>query len=269
MIVNTPAVDYWRATSGVMANYTDTLMELFGTLERGEDARGWGFLQYKGDLREGVGHGQAIQGEKMSYMIDIPGMRSDELLGNLIYSDMKVTRLDLQFTVKKPNYWDTWEFMFHMESGTWEGSPRDVTARINKGNDTVYIGDRTSDKFIRVYVKQEDWIRFEVEFKQKRAVKAWDTVRQGRRHAIAGILISELEKLPTYPLLADIRRDLQKMSPPVSIQVESVKTTDLKRLKWLASLLPTIRKMMNDHDYGNMVSGWFVDLIEEKLQDEE
>lgn len=268
LIVNTPALDYWRATTAVFSNYTDMLVELYGATQRNDDDEKWGFLQYKGDIRDGVGHGQALQGGEMNYMIDIPGKRSDELLEKLVFSDMKMTRLDLQFTVKKPVYWDSLEFYYCMDLGVWPGRKRHVTVTINDGNDTIYIGDRTSDRFVRVYVKNGDWVRFEVEFKRERAVAAWNRVRKSRRHAIAGILQAEMNQLPDYPMLGEMVADLQVMSGPVEIKLETVKSTNLKRVKWLASLLPTIRMMTRDHDYGDMVTGWFVDIIEERLNNE-
>lgn len=263
MIINTPALDYYRATTGVFNRYYDMVQELVGFEEVDQK---WKFQQYEGNRVGAVGHGQAQQGGQDSYIIDIPGETADDMLYQLVYSDMKPTRIDMQITIARPEYWDTLDFYFQMKLGAWPNVPRQVTARLSDGADTVYIGSRESDRYIRVYVKERHFIRFEVEFKKKLAVKAWDTVRKTGRTAIAGILMAEIEKLPKSKLLDDCTAQLLRFTgDSVNLAIGRVNATDERKVQWLASLLPTIEQMMNDSDYGRTVTGWFLDMVERKV----
>lgn len=266
MIINTPAIDYWRATTGSLSQMDDLSRELIGGGDVGEK---WHFLQYHGNRFGSVGMGSAVQNGEPSYIIDISGETSDDLFERLVYSDMKMTRLDLQITVPKPKDWDTVEFHFTMEMDDWpNGIKRDVQTRLNKGNDTVYIGDRTSERFIRVYVKESDYIRFEVEFKGTQAVTAWKMVKNGKRYAMAGVLLHEIASLPYAPVFRPMKGCLLRHSDvEIKVPTQRKTSTNTTKLRWLASLLPTIERMMNDHDYGNMVTGWFLDLVEKRVRE--
>ena len=266
MIIKTPAIDYWRATTSDYQRYREMIEELIPDKELEREK--WFFQQYRGEQVGGVAYGFAEQNGEDSYIIDVSGEAADDKRLILGYSDMKLTRLDIQYTIDKPDWWDTIEFYYQMHLGVWPNSKRQVEARINDGNDTVYIGDRTSNRFIRVYVKESDYVRFEVEFKKELAVKAWRSIRNGGRSVMAGILLSEIQRLPEAALCEELVKALHPWSGGASIdlKVSRVKTTSIKRVKWLASLLPTIRRMMNDDDYGEMVTGWFLDMVEERVR---
>ena len=266
MIINTPSLDYWRATTSDYQRYREIVEELLPNKEEERDM--WRFQQYKGEQLDGIAHGFAEQNGEDSYIVDVSGENADNKRLILGYSDMKLTRLDIQYTIKKPDYWDTIEFYYQMELGVWPNAKRHVEARINEGNDTIYIGDRTSERFIRVYVKETDYVRFEVEFKKTLAVKAWRAIRNGGRSVMAGILLSEISRLPQSNFLDELVKELHPWSggAAVDMTVQRVKSTDIKRVKWLASLLPTIKRMMYDSDYGYMVTGWFVDLVDERVR---
>ncbi len=242
----------------------EIIREFPGTYDFGKD---WRFLQYTGRQAGSVGMGSAMIDGRPSYILDISGETADDLYDLLTVSSMKMTRLDLQITVPKPADWDTVEFHFLMELGDWpKNVKRDVQTRLNKGNDTIYIGDRTSGRYIRVYVKDVDYVRFEVEFKKEQAAKAWQMVKSGRRYAIAGILMAEIQSLPYAPIFEPMMNALKVHADmKIKVPAERKKTVDITRLKWLASLLPTIEGMMNDSDYGHMVTGWFLDLVDKKM----
>lgn len=266
MIVDTPAIDYYRATTNIFDRYYDVVEEL-KTMVRDKEKSKWRFQQYKGDMYGGIAWGQAMQNGTENYIVDVSGEDADNALPLLLYSDMKPTRIDVQYTARMPVWWDSAEFYFMMEHGVWPGRKREVQARLNAGNDTIYIGDRTSQRYIRIYVKEGNHIRFEVEYKKSRAVEAMRHISNGRRHAMAGMMQAEISSLPVHPFLSGLKGELDRYNKnEIKVKVSRVKTTDLARVKWLASLLPTIEKMTNDHDYGNMVTGWLVDIIERKMR---
>lgn len=265
MIFNTPALDYWRATTSRLEEMDSMSADL---VPREMDGENWRFLQYSGKSFGGLHVGSAIQNGQPSYIVEASGETADDLWPSLKYSDMKVTRLDLQITIPKPDYWDSVEYHFEMELGEWpKGIARDVQTRLNKGNDTIYVGDRTSQVYIRVYVKDVNYVRFEVEYKKAKAVDAWKIVRNGGRLAVAGLLMAEIKSLPDSPFLEDCRAVLLKWTDvSISIPLERKKSTDISKLRWLASLLNTVEKMMNDSDYGDMVLGWFVDMTSRAME---
>lgn len=263
MIINSPALDYYRATTWNRGRYEDTVRDMITSKKEPEK---WHFQQYKGDAYGAIKHGQSVVNGDMSYIVDVSGESAQELFDLLIYSDMKPTRIDVQMTIRRPDWWDSIEFLYQMELGKWPGRERHTEARINRGNDTIYIGSRESDRYIRVYVKEKDYVRFEVEYKRHRAVAAMKLVKVGRRNAIAGMLLSEIDTLPQSNFLGMLRTKVEDFThAKLPVKVEKVRSTDLTKVRWLSSLLPTIYQMTNDSDYGDMVTGWLIDIIERKM----
>lgn len=264
MIINQPAMDYWRATTDHIEYLDEMMDELIGQGEIGEK---WFFQQYKGHMFGSVKAGTAIQNGRPSYIIDVSGETAHTSRNVLKYSDMKVTRLDVQYTIRKPSWWDTVEYHYMMEMGEWPNNvTRHVNTLLNRGDDTVRIGSRTSETFIRVYVKESDYVRFEVEYKKSTAVASWKLIKAGDVGAMASMLIAEIDAIPYHPLNGEIRKSLVKMTDySFRPRPERVTKQPAKKLRWLASLLPTIEKMANDSEYGHVVRGWILDLAERNV----
>src|SRR3990172_2041076 len=163
MIVNEAAIDYLRMTTFHFTEY-DKGVTTIGGGNNGDWKRA-GIMQYRGNKKLGVFHGQGEQKGRTHYMIDISGGQADDYGYKLLDNDLKVTRIDLQFTFEKPCDWNVREFADAMREGIWPNRVRNVTMIDNNGNDTIYIGSRTSDKFIRFYVKDAEWLRYEIEIK--------------------------------------------------------------------------------------------------------
>lgn len=262
MIVNKVALDYWRLTTFDFKKYQRLVWDVVPNDVSGE--RG-GFQQYKGTQYAHIFHGQGEQGGKTHYLIHVSGERTQELMNELIDNDdLRSTRIDVQLTLPLPGDFDCRELTDALRFGVWPGIERDVQLIDNGGDDTVTVGDRTSDRYIRIYVKEKGWLRFEVEFKGDRAQRAALLISDGKQTAMCGIVLSELNRLPNAPYLDLFRTHIVSRGCEELGVLVKVKSTDgLKRMKWLRSLLPTIRRMMRDHDYGYIVSGWIIDLAEE------
>lgn len=267
MIVNNPAVDYLRMTTFDFGYY-ETGVRIMAHKER-EWQRG-AFMQYRGNRADGLFHGQGDQGGKTHYIAEMSGEVADDYASKMLQTGMGVTRIDLQITVPVMKDWNVRRETDELRETPWPNRMRTVTAIDNNGNDTIYIGARTSERFIRFYVKESEWLRFEIEFKGDLAKLAANQVRIGHRQAIAGILLSELNKLPETRLTLYFEHYLLGYDhTKANLRVEKVEPDKIRQMKWLASLLPTIERMMSDHDYGHTVVEWFEELVQRHYQRKE
>ena len=257
--INRPALDYVRGTTFDIRKFQKTVWQVVPEDDSGE--RGT-FLQYKGTRYPHAFHGQAEQNGKTNYLIEVSGRPAQDVGYHLIHAEMKMTRVDVQITVYKPDWYSARECKDAIEYGVWPRDSRTV-GLLERDSDTVEIGDRSSDRYIRIYEKGSDWLRFEVEFKGPRAVRFSEMYRKGGGDAILeGVLAHELDLLPETPV-KDLFLSAVNDADAVPVRVPYVDADKLNRLKWIASLLPALRKAMRDHDIGNRVTGWLMDLIEE------
>lgn len=111
---------------------------------------------------------------------------------------------------------------------------------------TIYIGNRESDSFWRIYEKTAELTRVEVELKGKQAKRAWKTL-------LAGSSASELfnyyltrSRVPAF--LVEYYLDNSSVTDLEDL-VEVVPQDLEKTFQWLATLDSLIYKMANDHDY--------------------
>lgn len=131
-------------------------------------------LNYNG-MQEGkvfVGDGQ--QNGYFHRMLQVSGKDANLAVPALIHlPDIECTHLDLQITCE----WQDSDIFAIAER------LRDqflVDYRTSKEGDTVYIYSRLSDKFIRIYQKTKDIVRFEVAYKKPYARGMWETLQSGR-----------------------------------------------------------------------------------------
>lgn len=256
-------MDYFSGTTWHFERYKSLVMDIW---PEGESGKRSSFLQYKGNRAGGIFHGQGEQNGRTSYYVQVDGASADDNRAALCHSQLKVKRVDIQFTLPKEEWFNSLQVHDDMLLGVWPSSKRQIRAILNEGDDTIYIGDRTHDRFIRIYVKERDFVRFELELKEERAVNAIKFIASGGVSAMAGILIAEIGKLPNSELTNFYRERLFEMTDvAINLTVPKRRPDQMKRLKWLSSLLPTIERMMMDSDYGDIVTGWFVDLVDKKL----
>lgn len=161
--------------------------------------------------------------------------KPDELLGALY-----ATRIDLQRT--KPGV-EGWNYIKAHKSLK---DPKEL--RISPDGSTLYVGNRQSNSFWRVYDKSQGQIRVEIELKGAQAKKALKAL-------LGGVEIHELynfhlgrSRLPK--ILVD--NYLGGSTPDNEDQLIRALPKDLENtFNWLASLDHMFYKMVNDHDYGD------------------
>lgn len=207
--------------------------------------------------------GSGQQSSHDHYLIQVSGAMADRVTDSLIDSDTKnfnVTRIDLQITIPKPDWFKSRSFVDTLRGDVWTSRRRKVTMIDNYGDDTVYIGSRKSDRFARVYVKETDWLRLEFEYKKSRADNVYHLLAtHGKDKASAGIMHGEVVGLPDHPVITAYRsilRDYETLTPSV-VKPESA------RFKWfIKQCVPAIITLLNDHDSGEMTRDVLIDLVQ-------
>lgn len=210
-------------------------------------------MQYDGEEVETEGGMIRVLSGRQSgrehYMIQITSALADVYLKDVTnqveQGIASLTRMDLQVTVRKPKDWSQFDFLVEMkESGrslvSW------VESIEKKGGhmlQTVGIGSRKSDRYLRVYTKPSEeglLLRFEVEYKGERARAAMRAMR-GDRGVMSQILRYEVERLKT---------GLTTLGEAKGVRVRVKKMTSVeKTVRWLiVDCLPVMERHLNDHD---------------------
>jgi hypothetical protein len=264
MFVDVPALDYLTATTWSQPIYETTalLVAKYAVKPMRPGRR----LQYRGIECDGLFVGEAIQASHMHYMLIASGMMAEHVAPDLLHLPLKATRVDMQVTSRKPADWDAISIADRLRSYApvdWgKGGKKQVTViQSGDGFDTLYIGARTSDRFMRVYVKPDStgkaWLRCEVEYKRELARTAWKTLQQVDDHTkyIGLALQEEIEAVPgLYGILpADMLsacRQGASGTRPGFKRVDSGGST----LAWIRRQVePAIMRAMRDHEAGPTV----------------
>ena len=149
-------------------------------------------MQYQGRIWENdagtVFFGTGEQRGRPHYLAQFTGHRAqtawDAYDGLVAYDLVRVTRLDVALTVPLPPGWRQ-DYLF--ASLKADDGPRSVSYIESQSGPeghetlaTVYIGSRSSDRYVRVYEKPDSegnlYLRFEVEYKGARAAKAAEII---------------------------------------------------------------------------------------------
>lgn len=254
MRLNAPLCDFLTLTSW---SETETLQLLFWRLTPSYLREDGKVMQYRGKRGPHTFFGSANQNGKAHWMLRVSGELADEALANSYGIAARCTRLDLQVTVPAPdgffmpNVYDA----LNDEDAMWTGRRKNVSMiQSGDGLDTLYVGSRTSETFIRIYIKpnadgEPAYVRFEVEFKGDTADSFWQAIRDGqitRRQILAGILTGLPET--KNGLLSFFREPLgtNRALPPVK-RVQSENST----LDWLqVQVEPAIYRLLHSHEHG-------------------
>lgn len=222
-------------------------------------------MQYKGVQLDGLFAGEGVQQGKRHFMLQASGEVADRVLRETGGFDPRLncTRIDLQVTVDKPDGFDSRSVYDAIEA--WEASGRARQCSVvqsGDGCDTVYIGNRASDRFTRLYVKpttEGHALRFETEYKgdhAKSLFKKCANEPKEMKRAITG----ELKSLP------ELQNGL--LDRFLRVTGHGSRRSKPKRryaatggLRWLRDqVTPAIMRMMNDHEIGpvvrRMVRAW-------------
>lgn len=252
--------DYITATTFEGSVYRMAVKGLSGVVE--ESPKEEKVQQYMGYRLGNMFYGEGVQGDKQHYLIQVSGSPADDAYQLLIDLGMDITRIDLQLTIEKPGWYKARSYVDSMRAGIWRGRVLNCEMyEDGKGNDTVYLGSKHSDKFTRVYVKAQMFLRYELQLRRKYAMDAARQIASGRKNAVRGILQSELAKKPSHPVNAEFRAFLR--GAVVDVQAYRTNPDAVSRMRWLSTLLPTITRICNDHDYGQTAREWLKEIINE------
>lgn len=207
--IGAPAVDYLTLTTFDREKF-EQARALAVSVSEGDTAAGKQ-LQYVGERGTGYFAGQGSQKGKDHFLVSTSAAYAHDML-RLTHEaaervqGIRCSRMDLQVTVPLPG--DLFSLSAvgrRLRAG--ELGPfrrRGAASRIdiidnNEGLDTVYVGARSSPRFVRIYVKKiagKSYLRFEVEFKGDLAAQSWKAAR-GRGVSVLGPLLrAELDALP-------------------------------------------------------------------------
>lgn len=259
------ALDYLRLATWDITEHTFLLSDLLAEYKHGWETARW--LQYRGWERRGYFLGTGEQNGKRHSVINISGFRADANYKHLLTRDTYYgTRIDLQITIPKPEICNLSNVYKELK-----GKGHKTSLISSEENDTLYLGARTSDVFIRLYEKPLDimYLRLEFEFKGKVARNVWRALRTKSTTDEIYQHFLDRCKLPD-----DIKKHYYKSeagSTSFAIRKE-IEKEDSKKLAWLVSCDSSIRQAMYNHNIGEdvriLLMAWGneasnVDIIEE------
>lgn len=192
-IVNRVACDWVTLTTSERYVYNE-FVQMVGESVDWKATSSQKRLQYSGIGGDGFFYGVGIQDGSPHYMMILSGLLAGQLLpvwaGRQSARLCNCTRFDIQITI--PKNWKERET---------SGIGRDILARQREGtsrtgaalsvkmvvsdranDDTVYLGSRTSDRFIRIYDKVSEgvaYLRYELEVKGRTVARLWDEYLTG------------------------------------------------------------------------------------------
>lgn len=269
MMLNNPMFDWLTLTTFEERN-ADEMRYSYCPGEYSIEKR----LQYQGRGADGFFIGHAMQGGKKHFMMQASGEKSDWIA--LKYNehfgpyDWNVTRCDLQVTIPIPPRFSSRDLYDDLQ--IWDGSGKPRISQLlqsGDGNDTVYVGSRSSDRFTRIYVKPIDGglkaLRFEVEYKGEHAHRVFqDCIAEpGNRRYILGHEVRSLPMLSNSLKTAFLRVLGATAHKPKINRVTSQSAT----LDWLKTQVDaTVLRSIHDHEIGlevkRLVRGWYSTIVD-------
>ncbi|GAH01447.1 unnamed protein product, partial [marine sediment metagenome] len=169
-------LDYLRIASWTVGSYSHILARIM--LAWPEDWEQSGWLQYKGWKKEAFFIGHGTQQGKAHTIINVSGNLSQKLLPTLrALENWYATRIDLQITIDACVMGDDSLSMLRDDCAT-----KNTTLIESIENDTLYLGSRSSEVFLRLYEKileNKKYLRLEFELKGQRARTCWAAITKG------------------------------------------------------------------------------------------
>jgi hypothetical protein len=239
----TVSIDYIRLATFDFQDYLAVVEKIRQTWIGGWRPKKW--LQYKCQIHSdtGIMYGIGEQQGKGHAIIQVSGSTAQVFFHSFLKKippcqlrSFYCTRLDLQNTLP-PHPETDYHKLF-----TKIREPKQLI--LGSTGNTLYIGNRTSATFWRMYDKTDTGqVRLEVELKAEQAKRAW--VELLRKRDIAGIYARYLQKSRVPSVIADYyREDIVSATMPAETQIEDIQ----KKLEWLRTLDSLVYKLANDHD---------------------
>lgn len=258
MLLNNPMVDYLTLTT-FDRDSADGLWLLWDRLTVDEQRESTRRMQYKGKVQDGIFWGSGVQDGREHFMLQASGERADlvalELAGN---DEANCTRIDLQLTIHKPRGYSTRKVFDDLNEpgAAWSGRPKALNmVQSGDGCDTLYIGSRTSDLLMRLYIKPDEkglpaFLRFECEYKRQKSGPVWNSIAADRE-AISRFLFYELSRLPMLPFgVSGKMLHILRATPqaPAVNRAES----DSDTIRWLERQVePAVLRLLHSHEHGD------------------
>jgi hypothetical protein len=235
---------------------------------RRENEQDW--FQYRGTSRHysngSVWHGIANQKGDSWLCIRISGELAHDSIrffAPLVKRDiLKVTRIDLQATVPEPPDWEQIRFYNRMHRAGKKVETRLSIDQPSKQKlETVAVGSRTSETYVRVYEKvtdgNEKLLRFEAEYKGGKATAVFEALP---KHTPGEMLRHQLDRTRDQPLIEVFSPCLAGIKPHNA--KPKAKQRNKKREWLLTAVLPAFTDYINAHDDDGEVAAAFLAAIE-------
>jgi hypothetical protein len=259
------ALDYLRLATWDITEHTNLLADILkdgaGKWEHGK------WLQYHGWKREAFFLGTGYQKKKRHSIVNISGYMADRnYIGLATYGSYYATRIDIQITIPTKE-----QLNLPLIYAQLSADNHKTSIIQSELNDTLYLGSRASNVFIRLYEKSLDkmYLRLEFEFKGKVAKGIWQAL-QGKS-TVDEIFQHYLEKSKLPDWVKKFYFEAQDGETAFAIRQEIAKT-DRQKLEWLQSIDASVRQALYNHNIGDevgiLVMSWAneatnVDIIEE------
>lgn len=258
MIVNQAAIDWMTITSyekefgRAVKSFVDNEVEVI-TKQQSK------LLGYSGTrvvaYRGSIFLGQSLAGH---WMLTASGEIADAIFRHhcLIHMHVKCTRMDIQVTVPEPEMWSQRALAGAVADSGRFGTYSHI---VSQDGQTVYLGSRKSDVFVRIYEKNDAeidagrvWLRYEVEYKADRSNSLYERLRDGAN--MGGFLVDSIQRVSAVePALGDVFLPCLAGIPPNRIRlVKELGNTE----KWLMNqVFPALQKAVNGPN-GEWVREW-------------
>lgn len=199
------------------------------------------WLQYKCQTsQEGVTYGIAEQNGRAHGIFEGKGIEAHILahwFRRWTQDALYCTRIDLQATKTRYDGFD-W-LKLHKRIA----KPKKLI--LGDDGNTLYIGNRESDSFWRLYQKEGLHVRLEVELKGNQAKRAWNTFRN--RVEPSAIFATYAGKSRVPKLVVDFYANLEDATDLEALRpLESLEA----KLDWFMQLDGLAHKLAKDHDTG-------------------
>lgn len=238
------AIDYIRLASWGHEPYTQVVSNLMTNWPDNWKRGMW--LQYAGWRKENFFLGIGNQNGKRHAVLQASGNLANTMYQAFVdYPDWYCTRIDVQRTLKRPEWVDLSELYKLI-------GKKGLSLISSEENDTLYLGSRSSDIFTRLYEKpfEEKHLRLEFELKGQRAKMAWLGIKAGEEADQIFDYYLDKCKLPAkyIALFKNANHDATKKAMTAEV-THSAK----KKLAWIISLDDTVRAAIGDHEIGERV----------------
>lgn len=211
-------LDFLRLTKE-LPYFNRRFFEIIPQLQVAEQAFGYGVVPFRLSTMKGRAVGRVAYAQSDTHhLVEFRGAMAQQVYQHYLPVDAKCRRLDMAYTVWLPIHDDTAaRRCFYAAEAYWQREGRTLGRKPpvlyrSAGGDTLYLGSRTSRRYLRIYNKwlqsgdeqyRNAW-RFEIECKGDLAHIIWQRIQAGETiesiamHEIQYMLKSWSIQLPDY-----------------------------------------------------------------------